>query len=43
MIQEVPPHESSCLANCRLVHVSVHCYLVFVQSKSLEFAPVAST
>ena len=32
MTREVSPHESSCLANCRLVCVSVHCCLVYVQS-----------
>ena len=45
MTQRVFPHESSCLANCRFVRVSVHCYLrIFVQSvqEPLVFAPVAS-
>ena len=32
MSREVSSHKSSCLANCRLLHVSIHCCLVFVQS-----------
>ena len=34
MAREVSSHESSCLANCRLLHVSIHCCIVFVQSGS---------
>ena len=30
MTQAVSSHESSSLANCRLLHVSDHCCLVFV-------------
>ena len=25
-------HESTCLANCRPLHISIHCYLIFMQS-----------
>ena len=32
MTQTIFSHESSYLANCRSVHVSVHCGLFFVQS-----------
>ena len=32
MTQKVICHESSCLANCNLQHVTVHCCLVFVRS-----------
>ena len=32
MNRAVFSHESSCLASCKLLHVSVHCCLVFVQS-----------
>ena len=32
MTREVSSHKSSCLANSRLLHVSVHCCLVFVRS-----------
>ena len=43
MTREVSPHESNCLATCRLVHVSVHCCLVlYGLSKELVFVPVAS-
>ena len=35
--------ESSCLANCRPLHVSVHCCLfLYSLSKKLVFVPVAS-
>ena len=43
MTQAVSSHESGCLANCRLLHVSVHCCLVlYALSKKLVFVPVAS-
>ena len=32
MTQAVSSHESSCLANCRPLHVCVHCRLIFVWS-----------
>ena len=40
MTQEVSPHESSCLANCRFVRVSVHS--LYGPSKKQLFVPVAS-
>ena len=43
MAQAVSPHESSCLANCRLVRVSVHvAWGLYSLSKALMFVPVAS-
>ena len=39
----VPSRESSCLAICSPLHVSVHCRLFIVQSvQKLAFVPVAS-
>ena len=45
MPRAVSSHESCCLANCRLLHVSFHCCLGFVLSapKRLVFVLVAST
>ena len=37
----VSSYKSSCLAHCRLLLVSIHCYLGFIRSK-LVFVPVAS-
>ena len=44
MTREVFPHEFSCLANCRFVHVSVSTVTWFLYglSKELVFVPVAS-
>ena len=44
MTRAVPSHESSCLANCRLLPVSVHCCLNFVLSvqEARVFVPIAS-
>ena len=32
MTRAISSHESSCLANCRPLHVSVYCRLIFVRS-----------
>ena len=43
MTQAASSHESSSLANCRLLHVSVHCRLIlYSPSKKLVLVPVAS-
>ena len=43
MTVTISSRESSCLANCRPLHVSVHCRLfLYSLSKKLVFVPVAS-
>ena len=42
MTQAISSCESSCLANCRSVHVSVHLGLFSVQSIKEVLKPVAS-
>ena len=42
MTVTIPSRESNCLANCRPLHVSVHCCLFFVQSIQEVFVPIAS-
>ena len=43
MTRTISSRESSCLANCSLLHVSVHCRVVFVQSvQGANVVPIAS-